>query len=418
MAQERATRQTVRLGDALSLLDDVAPASVDAVYVDPPFLTQRTHRGRNRHDGVVRTFEDRWSDAEEYGKWMRDLLVKLKVVLRPTGAVMVHCDWHATHIVRFALDEVFGVENLRNEIVWSYRRWTAAKDSLQRLHQTIYYYAASPAHEMEIPMVGYSPTTNLDQIWHARTRNEDGVSEYLTQDGMAVSSGAKKGVPLGDVWEIPYLNPKAKERTGYPTQKPLELLERLLALAVRPGQLVLDPCCGSGTTLVAARFLGCDAMGFDVLPEAVELTETRLRAPVRTVSRVAREGRAGYRRAQTDQDAALERLLRGHQVQRSKLISGVLAPEGLTRLGLPEDWSVAYSTEPAALADPEAVEALAVKKQYRLALLFGPSAPPTPADPTGEGDLRMRRVVSFPTPPLVEGDLEVIRADLATRLRG
>jgi site-specific DNA-methyltransferase (adenine-specific) len=409
-------QQSVRLGDALDLLDDLESASIDAVYIDPPFLTQRTHRGRNRHDGTVRTFNDRWSDTEEYGKWMTDLLAKLKRVLKPTGAVLVHCDWHAAHIIRFALDQVFGVENFRNEIIWSYRRWTAARNSLQRLHQTIYYYAASPAHVMNIPMVDYSPTTNLDQIWHARTRNEDGVSQYRAKDGLAVSSGAKKGVPLGDVWEIPYLNPKAKERTGYPTQKPLELLERLLALAVQPGQVVLDPCCGSGTTLVAAHFLGCDAIGFDVLPEAVELAEARLQEPVRTMSRVARDGRSGYRKPQTDDDVALMKLLKAHAVQRSRLITGVITPEGLAQLGLPENWSVAYSTEPAALADPHALEAVANKKQYQVIITFGELRHSGELDFAVEVATPMHHVLSIPAPPTRESDLDVLRADLSARL--
>ena len=95
-----------------------------------------------------------------------------------------------------------------------------------------------------------------------------------------MSNGAKRGVPLSDVWDIPFLNPKAKERTGYPTQKPLLLLERIIGLATNEGDCVLDPFCGSGTTLVAAQSLNRAALGIDVSEDAVELTKKRLEDPL------------------------------------------------------------------------------------------------------------------------------------------
>ncbi|MEU1842452.1 DNA-methyltransferase [Micromonospora sediminicola] len=358
-------------GSALELLRFEPDDSFDLAYLDPPFFTQATHSARSRRDGQVRSFDDRWADSDGYVSWLSALLTEVRRVLRPSGAVMVHCDWRASHHIRLVLDQVFGPDNFRNEIIWSYKRWTAARNSLQRLHQTIHYYAVSPTHNVHVPMVDYSPTTNLDQIWHARTRDERGVSAYLQENGSVVSSGAKKGVPLGDVWEVPYLNPKARERTGYPTQKPLELLERLLSLGVQPGQRVLDPCCGSGTTLVAARHLGCEYLGIDISADAIALANERLATPVRTRSRVAAEGRSSYRRATTpDAQQALTALC-AHTVQRNRFITGVLGPDGLRRLQLPEHWSVALSFEQAALHDRVALAKMAGKKQYELVLLFG-----------------------------------------------
>lgn len=104
--------------------------------------------------------------------------------------------------------------------------------------------------------VEYSPSTNVDQILQQRTRDASGKSVYRKDiNGTILSNGAKRGVPLGDVWDIPYLNPKARERVGYPTQKPILLLERIIQLSTQVGDVVLDPCCGSGTTLVAAKLL-------------------------------------------------------------------------------------------------------------------------------------------------------------------
>ena len=358
-------------GSALELLALEPPYSFDLAYLDPPFFTQTTHRARSRRDGIVRSFNDKWMDKTGYVGWLFSLLAEVRRVLRPSGAVMVHCDWRASHYVRLILDELFGADNFRNEIIWSYKRWTAAQNSLQRLHQTIHYYAVSPMHNVHVPMVDYSPATNLDQIWHARTRDERDVTAYLYRDGTAVNSGAKKGVPLGDVWDIPYLNPKARERTGYPTQKPLELLERLLGLGAEPGQRVLDPCCGSGTTLVAAQQLGCDYLGIDISTEAVALTKERLAVPIRTKSRVAAEGRASYRRLTTPEIRQFLTALGAHTVQRNRFITAVLGPDGLRQLGLPERWSVALSFEEPALRCPAALAKMAVKKQYELVLLFG-----------------------------------------------
>ncbi|MBZ0306479.1 MAG: site-specific DNA-methyltransferase, partial [Anaerolineae bacterium] len=141
----------------------------------------------------------------------------------------------------------------------------------------------------------YSETTNLDQILQKRERSPNGKAVYARDDsGEVILNGPKKGVPLSDVWEIPYLNPKARERTGYPTQKPILLLEQMIKLTTQPEDVILDPFCGSGTALVAAELLGRQYLGMDTLPEAVELTKSRLSAPQKTDSFLLKKGRASY----------------------------------------------------------------------------------------------------------------------------
>lgn len=147
----------------------------------------------------------------------------------------------------------------------------------------------------------YSPSTNVDQILQRRARSEDGKTEYeRDESGVIVTGDPKRGVPLSDVWDIPFLNPKAKERTGYPTQKPVLLLERIISLVTNPGDLVLDPFCGSGTTLVASTLTGRRAIGIDSSKDAVTLARSRLENPSKTDSALLEAGRDSYRSADNE----------------------------------------------------------------------------------------------------------------------
>lgn len=361
-------------GDALDLLPQVEERSVDLAYVDPPFFTQTKQKGRDRHSGTLREWDDTWDDLATYLNWSSELLRALKSTLKDSGAVMVHCDWRTSHHQRLLLDEVFGQQNFRNEIIWHYRRWTASTSSLQRLHQTIYYYAATSAHEPDVPKVDYSPTTNLEQIWQARTRNESNTTVYQRDGGGITSSGVKRGVPMGDVWDIPYLNPKAKERVGYPTQKPVALLERLIALASPESGVVLDPCCGSGTTLVAATLLNRRYVGIDRLPEAVGLSRLRLADPIKSVSAVLLRGRTSFTRIGNSGVLDVLQVLQAHVVHRSRLIDGYLSPSGLRALGLPDTWSVPIKVQTSDDVHPldEAFADIVRKKESELGLLLRP----------------------------------------------
>lgn len=318
----------VTKGDCLDLLTELPNHCVDLIYLDPPFGTQKKQTQTNRAGDKTIAYEDRWDSTEHYMQWLADRLVQCKRVLKESGAMMVHCDWRMSHRIRVLLDDVMGEENFRNEIIWSYRRWTNIQNSLQRLHQTIFYYARSSQHDMNVIQVDYSPTTNIDQIWQARSRDDRGKSIYAKdENGREVPYGkSKDGVPLGDVWEIPFLNPKAKERTGYPTQKPVELLLRILEVASSPGNLVLDPFCGSGTTLVAAKLSGRSFIGFDVSEEAIALAGERLQTPVVSDSVVTREGREYFlEKSSNEEIRKVLKALNARTVERNKNLDGVLA---------------------------------------------------------------------------------------------
>src|SRR5699024_5457821 len=142
----------------------------------------------------------------------------------------------------------------------------------------------------------------LDQILQERVRTKDNKTVYkLDSSGNPVLGKEKQGVPLGDVWDIPYLNPKAKERVGYPTQKPILLLERIINISTDKDDIVLDPFCGSGTTLVAAKLLGRNYIGIDKSKDAIEITMERLTKPLKTESNLLNLGIEKYK-TKTDEE--------------------------------------------------------------------------------------------------------------------
>ena len=314
----------VHHGDCSTVLRDMAPSTVELAYLDPPFFTQKAHRLLTKDRKRTFEFRDYWPSYEAYAEFLYIRLKDVYRVITKQGSMFVHCDRNATHIVRAILDEICGPEMLRSEIIWYYRRWSNSRKGLLPSHQTIYYYTKSEEYTFNNIWQDYSPSTNVDQILQQRSRDAFGKTAYKRDEsGRVAPSGDKKGVPLGDVWDIPYLNPKAKERTGYPTQKPLLLLERIIALASNQGDTVLDPFCGSGTTLVAAALLGRDAIGIDISEDAVSLTRQRLESPTKTESRLLRKGRDAYRNA----DESLLSLLRGLDyvpVHRNRGIDAIL----------------------------------------------------------------------------------------------
>ena len=288
----------VQLGDCLDLLSGIEADSVRLIYLDPPFFTQKIHSLRTRDRKREFSFRDLWTSHDEYAEFLFERLIHCRRVLAGNGSIFFHCDRRASHIVRALLDQVFGGRNFRSEIIWRYRRWSNSQRTLLPSHQTLYFYSKTNDYVFNSVHTEYSPATNVDQILQRRKRDEHGKSVYdRDEDGRAVSSGTKKGVPLGDVWDIPYLNPKARERTGYPTQKPILLVDRIIHLATNPSDLVLDPFCGSGTTLVAATLSGRRALGIDISEEAVQLTKERLADPIRTRSFLLESGRKSYRTA-------------------------------------------------------------------------------------------------------------------------
>lgn len=309
--------------DCLNALRNMQSESVDMIYLDPPFFSQKKQTLRNV-EGKEYSFSDCWNSKEAYLAFMKERLIVMRSVLKKEGTIFLHCDTTASHSLKLLMDDIFGEENFQSEIIWSYKRWSNSRKGLLPGHQTIFFYSKTKGYKFHTLYHDYSATTNLDQILQERERSEQGKSQYRRDEqGNIVFGKEKQGVPMSDVWEIPFLNPKAKERVGYPTQKPIELLERILKISTDEGDLVLDPFCGSGTTLVAAELMGRRFIGIDSNPEAIALSRQRIAMPTKTESRVLQLGEKEYR-AKSEKELAILKQFECNVVQRNKGIDGIL----------------------------------------------------------------------------------------------
>lgn len=311
-------------GNCVEKLKEIEANKVDLVYFDPPFFTQRKHSLANKGNAKTYEFDDKYSSIEAYLALIEDVLRESKRVLKDTGSVFLHCDKTASHHIRVVMDKVFGRAHFQSEIIWSYKRWSNAKKGLLNAHQVIFFYSKTQDFKFNTLYTDYSATTNLDQILQERARDENGKSVYKKdENGKVILGKEKKGVPLSDVWEIPYLNPKAKERTGYPTQKPVLLLNQILNIATDEGDLVVDPFCGSGTTCVSAKHLKRQFIGIDISPDAVELANSRLEEMVISASNLLSKGTSEYQE-KTEKELAILQNINAFPVQRNSGIDGFL----------------------------------------------------------------------------------------------
>ena len=250
---------------------------VDLIYLDPPFFSNKHYEVIWGDEAEVRSFDDRWEGGiEHYVGWMRDRLMEMHRVLAPNGTIYLHCDWRASHYLKLELDRIFGRRNFLNEIIWCYDTGGRATTAFPRKHDTIFRYgktrrAAFYYDQVALPR---DPTTMHESVFtddqgRRYQRNIKGGKEYRYY--------LDKGVLPNDWWtDIQALNPAAKERLGYPTQKPEELLQRIISASSRRGDTVLDPFCGCGTTVAVAEKLGRRWVGVDISPQAVEVMRLRL----------------------------------------------------------------------------------------------------------------------------------------------
>ncbi len=246
----------------------------DLIYVDPPFLTQR----RRRTTQSSESYEDTWQDGiQGYLAFLTPRLTECRRLLPDSGTLYVHLDYRVSHHVRIRLDTLFGEDNFLNEIIWHYRTGGVSKRWFGRKHDTILVYAKSRGrHTFHVQRAGRFRTQGLNL-------DDRGRPYKNTKRGRLYFDAA--GPILTDVWDVPFLSTVSKERTGWPTQKPLALLERIVRASSNPGDTVGDFFAGSGTTLAAARRLGRDYIGCDMAPEAVEIARGRLEEPLHHVAR-------------------------------------------------------------------------------------------------------------------------------------
>ncbi len=256
------------------------------IYLDPPFFTKRVHDRVLRvksadHAAPQRTsrpaFDDRWDSLSSYLQALRERLELMRALLIPEGSVVVHVDPKTSHYVKVLGDEVFGFDNFASEIIWRYRRWPSKTKNFQRVHDVMLRWvrdADAPSRFVQL----YEPLAPSTLKTWGRGKQRAVFDKDGRRRKSSTQDKPSPGVPMGDVWEIPIVAPVAKERTGYPTQKPEALLRRLIEACTVPGDLVLDPYMGSGTTVSVACRMQRAAVGMDVGREAFDVVEPRLKS--------------------------------------------------------------------------------------------------------------------------------------------
>ena len=303
--------RTIWTGDNLDIMRGMNGETVDLIYLDPPFNSNKNYSAPIGGEGAVAAFKDTWSlddvdeawhgliaeqdpglyriiDASEYshGKGMKSYLIMMSVrllemkrLLKPTGSIYLHCDPTAGHYLKLVMDCVFGHRNFRREVIWDIAVLSGFKTKARnwiRGHDTILFYTKSSKFTWN------SPRQPHDEKYLVRFNKVDG-------DGRAYFDGrgkrryrdevVKAGKAVGDVWsDIMSFQqtPTAKERVGYPTQKPLALLRRIIEASSDPGDMVLDPFAGCASACVAAEELGRRWVGIDISPLASKLVQQRL----------------------------------------------------------------------------------------------------------------------------------------------
>lgn len=256
------------LGDNLDVMRALSDGSIDLVYADPPFSSGREQRanGNGAH-----AFADAWRSVDAYIAWLTPRLREMHRLLADTGVLYVHCDFHAGHYIKVALDGIFGVEQFQNEIIWHYGLGAAnGRRHFLRKHDTIFIYRKSERATFNL-LRGDATTAMLAKYAH-----EDERGRYMMSRGRRYY--LRGGKPLDSVWDIASIAPTSRERVDYPTQKPLALLERIVAASSNPGDLVADFFAGSGTAAVAAHRLGRRWLLCDESAAAVRVAAARLAA--------------------------------------------------------------------------------------------------------------------------------------------
>ncbi|MGR3984776.1 MAG: DNA methyltransferase [Gammaproteobacteria bacterium] len=284
---------TIFTGDNLPILRGMDSDSVDLIYLDPPFNSNRNYAAPIGSAAAGAEFKDTWTLEDTDDAWWGEIadahpalykvidaagaaggnsdkayciymavrLLEMQRVLKSTGSIYYHCDPVMSHSVKLMMDSIFGAQSFRNEVIWHYKNASRGKKLFAKSHEVLFWYSKSDAY-----------TFNRDAIL---APFESGMTEWRYSKGGQSGAKIPKGKTPDDVFVIPSINTMAKERQGYPTQKPLALLMRIIQANSNKSDLVLDPFCGCATACVAAEHGGRDWIGIDISPKAYDLTRLR-----------------------------------------------------------------------------------------------------------------------------------------------
>ena len=287
----------IHIGDNLQIMKDMNSESIDLIYLDPPFNTRKDFVGTagsfsdkinkeyiteitlpNKIEDLLSTVLKISNSLDYYYLlYMAPRLIEMQRLLKDTGSIYLHCDPTMSHYLKLLMDAIFGRSNFRNEIIWNYQAGTKGRKQFGRKHDCIYFYSKTKNalfNRISQPVVNPKAYNKIDNNGRFYQVNGQGKTYYLDN-----------GRTCDDVWtwigerEMNSLTSNNKERTGYPTQKPLALLERIIKASSNKGDIVLDPFCGSGTTCLAAQSLSRKYIGIDLSEKAIKTAEFRLLHP-------------------------------------------------------------------------------------------------------------------------------------------
>lgn len=265
------------LGDNLPVMATLLPeyeGRINLIYADPPFFTNRKYSARigrgedsRKPDEwqLTEGYRDHWPNLDAYLDFLYQRLALMYRLLAPNGTLYLHLDWHADSYARLLLDEFFGAENMLNEIIWAYHGPSPIRRAFNRKHDTILVYAK-----------GKDYTFNADAVREPYNPNTVKTFGASPKAGFGKVPDLERGKVPEDWWYFPVVARLHNERTGYPTQKPQALLERIIKASSNPGDLVADFFCGSGTTPLIAANLGRKFIATDATFRALHTTRSRL----------------------------------------------------------------------------------------------------------------------------------------------
>jgi DNA modification methylase len=266
-------------GDNLQVMSHLLKdyrGKIDLIYIDPPFDSKADYKKKIKLKGKEvsndqSTFEEKqygdiWTN-DEYLQFMYERIILIRELLSDKGSLFLHCDWHKAHYIRLILDEVFGRDSFKNEIIWSYKSAGMSTSTFPRKHDNIFYYSKTDNRKFYPIYVPHDP-----KVLNRFQRDE--IGPYQLVNGKKYYANPQ-GKPIEDVWEILLAN-RDSQRTDYPTQKPEALIERIVKCSTEPGDIVLDCFMGSGTTQAVAMKLGRRFIGADINLGAIQTTTKRL----------------------------------------------------------------------------------------------------------------------------------------------
>jgi site-specific DNA-methyltransferase (adenine-specific) len=315
---KNSMKNKIYYGDNLDVLRRyIKDESVDLCYIDPPFNSKRNYNQIYNNVGSedkaqAQAFIDTWTWDDMANQGLLEIktnyngvfteqsidlitglekvlkkgallaylvsmtlrIAEIHRVLKPTGSFYLHCDPTASHYLKLVLDAIFCAKggDFLNEIIWHYRRWTGKSKKFQSLHDVIFYYSKGHEHTFNTPYIEYTEGSSDRKKQGVLHRFKKGDKPVLVSNGEV----DEKGVRDNDVWQIPFIAPSAKERMGYPTQKPEKLLEKIIQASSNKGDIILDAYCGCGTTVAVAEKLKRQWIGVDITYQSISLILKRL----------------------------------------------------------------------------------------------------------------------------------------------